>query len=46
VRYIVGVPKAESDYLVAFLSAHVSTGTDFSVRFKCVSLLRSAAPLD
>ncbi|EPQ32442.1 uncharacterized protein PFL1_00638 [Pseudozyma flocculosa PF-1] len=34
VRYIVGIPKAESDYLVSFLSQHVATATDFSVRFK------------
>ena len=34
VRYIPGVPKAESDYLVQFLTNHVSTASDFSVRFK------------
>ena len=34
VRYIVSVPKAESDYLINFLSAHVASATDFSVRFK------------
>ncbi|SAM84736.1 related to JLP1-Fe(II)-dependent sulfonate/alpha-ketoglutarate dioxygenase [Ustilago bromivora] len=33
-KYIPGVPKAESDYLIAFLTNHVSTASDFSVRFK------------
>ncbi|PWN53666.1 TauD-domain-containing protein [Violaceomyces palustris] len=34
VKYIVGIPKAESDYLLAFLSQHIASATDFSVRFK------------
>ncbi|PWN43443.1 TauD-domain-containing protein [Ceraceosorus guamensis] len=34
VRYIVGVPQAESEWLVAFLTRHVATASDFMVRFK------------
>lgn len=33
-RYIPGIPKAESDFVINFLTNHVSTATDFSVRFK------------
>jgi len=33
-RYIVGIPKAESDTILQFLYNHIATATDFSVRFK------------
>jgi len=33
-RYIVGIPKAESDAILKFLYDHIATATDFSVRFK------------
>jgi len=33
-RYIVGVPKAESDAILQFLFNHIATATDFTVRYK------------